>query len=105
MRTILCAALLLAACQTTSQSSRPATAISDEVRVVPLKYAPAHELADELNQLILLGRDPTSSERPVHVIVADPRTNSLLVKAPNADMPRIIELIEKLDQKVEAKTK
>ena len=106
MRTLLCLALLLApACDTTSQSTRPATAMSDEMRVVPLKYAPAQEIADELNQLIVLGRDPSSTEKPVHAIVADTRTNSLLVKAPNADMPRILDLIEKLDKKVESTAK
>jgi type II secretory pathway component GspD/PulD (secretin) len=105
MRTILCAALLLAACQTTSQSSRPTPASGDEMRVVPLRYASADETASELNRLVAAGHAGSTDADSANVIVADPRTNSVLVKASSADMPHILELIAKLDQKVEAQAK
>lgn len=105
MRTILCAALLFAACQTTSQSSRPTSASSDEMQLVPLRYASAEEMASELNRLVATGHAAAADAHSTNVIVPDPRTNSVLVKASSAEMPHILELIAKLDQKVEAKAK
>lgn len=72
--------------------------------VIPVKYAKATEIAAALNKSALL--DPSAKHRPAaenivelgqHKIIADERTNSLLVYAGQEDMPRIKEIISHLD--------
>jgi general secretion pathway protein D len=73
------------------------------VRIVPLRYAVASELAETLNALDAASR---KSEPPVvrdARIVADARTNSLVVQADTEhreDVERIVELIARLDVEV-----
>jgi type II secretory pathway component GspD/PulD (secretin) len=98
---------LLAACASDSKSrppagaAAPATAVpSNTMEVVPLKYAPAEELAATLNKLL----GPSAAglpAQPAARVVADPRTNSVIVQASAEDMPRVLELIHRLDQKVQ----
>ncbi len=68
-------------------SSQPA----NEVKVFPFKYADAEEVANNLQKL-KLNRGVT--------IVADRRTNAVIVQAPQEEMERITELIRMLDAKV-----
>lgn len=92
MKWILPLALVLAACSSPSKSSNSAPSSSASVEVVALKYAVANDVAR------LLGELPALS--PKTRVLADPRTNSLVVQADAADMPRIRELIAKLDVQV-----
>lgn len=66
------------------------------MEVVPLQYAAAQELAVALSNLLYEAGQVAPAR-----IVADPRTNSLIVRASSEDLPRILELIRRLDQKVE----
>lgn len=119
--------LLLASCVSDSKARPPteAAAPADSVeptaiQVVPLQYAVAGELAVTLNNLLgesarafAPGLDPTGGgarrdsnapavrSKPPTRIVADPRTNSLIVRASPKDILSIVELIGRLDRKVE----
>jgi hypothetical protein len=72
--------------------------------VIPVKYAKASEIAAALNKSALL--EPKAKHRPAlenivefgqHKIIADERTNSLLVYAGLEDMKQIKEIISHLD--------
>ncbi len=65
-------------------SSRPAT----QVQVLPLKYANADEVANNLQRLNLDGGV---------TIVADRRSNAVIVQAPREEMERVTELTRTLD--------
>lgn len=79
-------------------------ASSAEVAIVPLKYANSDEVVRILNSLeqeaAKKGQDPTSMAK----IVADPRTNSILISAEKPDQARLRKLIEHLDAPVDAST-
>jgi type II secretory pathway component GspD/PulD (secretin) len=104
MKAILLPLLLLAACQ--SARPAPAPARAESVEVVPLKYAPAQELAETLNRVLGVGPHAsaaaaTASTGPAAgsgaCVVADPRTNSLLIRATPDEMARLLALVHKLD--------
>jgi type II secretory pathway component GspD/PulD (secretin) len=67
------------------------------MEVVPLQYAAAQELAGALGNLLYEGGPVPRATR----IVADSRTNALIVRAPREELPRILDLIRRLDRKVE----
>lgn len=80
-----------------------------DFQLVPLKFASAEEVAKVLNDFLAVTagssdaapqngsvRNPGSEIR----FVADPRTNSLLVKAPHGQLPSILELVSMLDRRV-----
>jgi type II secretory pathway component GspD/PulD (secretin) len=114
--------LALSSCASDA-GSRPPTAAgvsateseSEACEVVPLQHAAAHEVAATLNALLAESRvaasqrgcalaHPGAQDVPRYVVtrfVSDPRTNSLIVRSPSEDLPRILELIRRLDQKVE----
>lgn len=91
LRASLFTVLLLASCASSpaAPAAEPAPP-SAAVQVVPLRYAAAHELANVLSQLLM---EPGITGR----VVADARTNSVVVEAPAEDLPRILELIAQLD--------
>jgi general secretion pathway protein D len=88
---LLLALVPLAGC-CTQPAAPPETA--GVVRVVPLKYAVANELAHTIQPLLDAGREDVRSRASA---VADARTNSLVVQADAAEMDRIVELIARLD--------
>jgi type II secretory pathway component GspD/PulD (secretin) len=113
MRTSLFVLLVgLASCGSLSTGNRPnqdldhtlsvsgAPKARPDFQMVPLKFALAEDTAKVINDF--LGRESGAPRRPELAIrvVADPRTNSLLVQAPSEDLPRVLELVAKLDRKV-----
>ena len=79
-------------------------AVSGQIRIVPLKHATAQSLSAALmtlfNQRYQNARSPeVQRKRPV--IIADPRSNSLLVAAGADDNRALDDLLEKLDRKPE----
>ena len=104
--------VLLSACASDSRKHAPespnaqqAAAESVSVEVVPLQYATAQELAATLSQLLWNGAPAPSllAGSAEARVVADSRTNSVIVRASAKDMPRILDLIRQLDRKVEKK--
>jgi general secretion pathway protein D len=94
-------------------SSRTET-ITPEFEVMPLEFASAEELADTITELLEASRKAQQARGATVAaangvsaalqtgqadakILVDPRTNSLLVMAMPDDMPRIKELIARLD--------
>jgi general secretion pathway protein D len=65
---------------------------ADEVHVIPLQFANANELASILNQ-VFAGAGPA---RPP-IIIADPRTNSLVIRARRSDLEAIGRLLGRVD--------
>jgi type II secretory pathway component GspD/PulD (secretin) len=79
--------------------------------VIPLRHAVAAELVDVLEKLSLAGVQAARTRscepcqpgrvagpsRPACRFVADPRTNSLVVQAAPEALPRIRELVARLD--------
>jgi len=96
------ALFVLSGCISTSHEvgeapPRPASAAAESFQVVPLKFAVAAELSGTLNDLFAsTGGTAASSIR----IVADPRTNSLVIQAPPEVLPHILGLVAKLDTEV-----
>jgi hypothetical protein len=81
--------------------ARPTEFVSE---VIPIKYAKASEIAGALNKSALL--EPKPKHRPAlenivvlgqHKLIADERTNSLLVYASREEMKQIKEIISHLD--------
>lgn len=91
-------------------------AITPEFEVIPLEFASAEEIADTLSELLeaskrasqvrVQGQAAQGVTGAMQVgqgdtkILTDPRTNSLLVMAMPDDMPRIKELVARLDVNV-----
>jgi type II secretory pathway component GspD/PulD (secretin) len=85
-----------------------------DFQLVPLKFASAEEVAKVLNDFLAAttgGNDANGgaaapqnasarNPAPAIVFVADPRTNSLLVKAPRGELPSVLELVSMLDRRV-----
>lgn len=79
-----------------------------DFQLVALKHASAEEVSKVLNDFLAATTGSSAavpqnaSARPpgseIHFI-ADPRTNSLLVKAPHAQLPSILELVSLLDRR------
>jgi general secretion pathway protein D len=109
--------LLAAACASTKQARVPPPAEhTGAMQVVPLKHAPATEVAATLNELLEASRravegrgcpgffvrsdgEPSGGADGPSSVEADPRTNSLIVVAGSAtELERMLELIARLDQ-------
>jgi type II secretory pathway component GspD/PulD (secretin) len=88
------------ACQTAPASEPVATRTLEapSFEVVPLQHAESRELAGTLSNLFRTVVLP-DGDRQVK-IVADPRTNSLLVMAPAEHMELVKELVARLDVEV-----
>jgi len=88
--------LLLASCAASPETKAPSESRSASshapegasFEVVPLRYAAAQELANVLTRSL----DGIAAR-----VVADPRTNSVIVQAAPEDMTKILELIARLD--------
>jgi general secretion pathway protein D len=95
------------------QLSEPEDPILPQFEVIPLEYASADEIADTLEELLEASRRASQAGQPRQgaqgatgalqrntvetKIMVQPRTNSLLVMAMPEDMPRIKELVARLD--------
>jgi type II secretory pathway component GspD/PulD (secretin) len=113
MRTTLFVLLLgLTSCDSLPRNNRP-TDVTDhstpdnpaqnartDFQMVPLKFASAEETAKVLNDFFVKKSAANHQGEPSIRIVADPRTNSLLVQAPVEQLPQVLELVAKLDRKV-----
>jgi type II secretion system protein D len=87
-----------------TQLDKAPSALSGKFRQVTLQYADARNIATALNQLFSQRYQAAKSpdvQRNKPVIVADPRSNSLLIGAAVDDNQVIDELIVKLDKKLE----
>jgi type II secretory pathway component GspD/PulD (secretin) len=94
--------VLACACVTTPTPTNQPVAASAEhaaqatLTVIPLSNASAAELCD----LIARALRPTDA-RPAPVVLAEPRTNSLIVRTfDEADLRAVRDLVTKLDVKV-----
>ena len=74
--------------------------VGEQIAVIPLKHAGATEMVTTLNAIF--GADVTAARRTAlpyaMKIIADDRTNSVLVRASEADAGRIRELVKLLDR-------
>jgi len=92
--------------------SKPEDPILPQFEVIPLEYAAADEIADTLEELLEASRRvqqgqarqgaqgataPLQQQGVETKIMVHPSTNSLLVMAMPDDMPRILELVARLD--------
>ena len=87
-------------CQSTAQQTRSSR--EGQMFVIPLAYASAHELATELSGLLRDPKDPSRAE-PESNVLADERTNSLIVVLPagaNMSEADVRKLVSSLDVKV-----
>jgi type II secretory pathway component GspD/PulD (secretin) len=79
-------------------ATRSSVEVATEFAIVPLQFASAVELGDTLNQLL-------RSNRPEHAdavrVVADPRTNSLLLSGSKEQLAQLRQLVERLDARVQ----
>ena len=85
MSRLLLPCLLLVACRSTAANG-------GTTEVLPLHNAVANELAAEL-RAVFVGR-------PELKVVADERTNSLVLSGPSADVDRATRVVESLDIQV-----
>ena len=93
--------LLLAACRSSRSSSGGSN--GEVIEVVNLQHAAAADIAGELNRLAAPGLGAAPETEPRFTLVADPRTNSLIVKSSSGDFEHVLALVGKLDQKVDEK--
>jgi type IV pilus assembly protein PilQ len=63
-------------------------------RIVPIKYAAAKELQENLKNFLTLDR----ANKPIGSILVDLHTNSLIINALRNDMVAILSVVEKLDK-------
>jgi general secretion pathway protein D len=74
----------------------------EEVEIVKLKYASASEMVriiDSINKS--QGKAPTANSKSAPRVVADDRTNSIIVSGDVKARQRLINLIERMDQELE----
>ena len=76
----------------------------DQVWMQPIHYAPADDLAAQLNELLDIGSGGTGKGGKAGGggagrarILADPRNNQLVIVAPEADYLKLLELIKRVD--------
>ena len=98
MRTLPLVLCFLAACRSSGSSSH-----ENDLRVVPLQYAAAIEVAEELNQLATPSRYAAPETEAPFMLVPDVRTNAVIVRASPAELSRVLDLIHELDREVAAK--
>ena len=71
---------------------------NNELEIVPIKHAIASDIATLVSRLTD-GNQPGLADSGRMVLLADPRTNSILVKAPSVARSNLVKsIIEKLDQ-------
>ena len=63
-------------------------------RIVPVRYAAADNLKDNLEKFLTLDKDGN----PIGSILVDSHTNSLIIQAIRADMKNIIAVVDQLDK-------
>jgi type II secretory pathway component GspD/PulD (secretin) len=106
---LLLSLLLTASCHSMGADHREREDSPEVFQVVPLKYAAAPELAEIVNDLegtCPLHPGPPKAYRhdsKAHrgpFCAADPRTNSLIVRGAQEDLPQVLELITRLDTQV-----
>ena len=126
MRSFLLIVLCLASCDSMPRkvsqaetSDRREARDPESIQVVHLKYSVAAELTNTLNELFddsARAAERRTSQRggcalplpgaslpepaPSTRILADARTNSLVIQASAEDLPRILELVARLDTEV-----
>ncbi len=77
---------------------RPEVATAEtSFEVLPLRFAVAEELADTLSRLVADARTGGAAGEPAIDLLADARTNSLLVRADAANLERVRALVARLD--------
>jgi type II secretory pathway component GspD/PulD (secretin) len=94
---------LVCACQATTPVEPAALQESTEqaaFEIIPLEYAYARDLARTLDGLLQAASGAGAGQKMK--VMADERTNSLLVMAPPSDMARLKDLIALLDVEVVA---
>ncbi len=94
MRHLALFALLFAGCRSASTAES-----APRIEVIALQNAGAPDLANEI-RAILSQVAAKGGTAPTVSIIADPRTNSLLVHADTEDMAQIRELVAQLDRRV-----
>jgi general secretion pathway protein D len=81
-------------------SALDVTGVGEQISVIPLKHAGATEMVNSLNSIF--GADATAARRTAlpyaMKIIADERTNSVLVRASEVDTARVRELVKLLDR-------
>lgn len=106
MRTTLAlVALLLAGCRSTESEPAPAPntaqvarSTPEDLQVIALKHAGANDLAREIRAVFSAGAAGGGARKPT--VVADERTNSLIVRASAEDMAAIQALVAQLDARL-----
>jgi type IV pilus assembly protein PilQ len=63
-------------------------------RIVPVKFASAKDLQENLKNFLSLDR----TNKPIGAILVDQHTNSLIINALRSDLQAILAVVEKLDQ-------
>jgi type IV pilus assembly protein PilQ len=63
-------------------------------RIVPVRYATADNLKDNLEKFLTLDKDGN----PIGSILVDSHTNSLIIQAIRADMKNIVAVVDQLDK-------
>lgn len=111
-KTLFVLVLGLASCDSLLRSPRPSEPTDHstpdiagqsprtDFQMVALKFASAEETARVLNDFFVKKSAANHQPEPSIRIVADPRTNSLLVQAPVEQLPQVLDLVAKLDRKV-----
>jgi type II secretory pathway component GspD/PulD (secretin) len=92
MRTLPILLLVLTACSAPATAPKEAPKHTESVQVVPLQYSSAEELAGTLRSLF--------ARNPDIRILADVRTNSLLIAASSDDISQIEMVIHRVDIEV-----
>jgi general secretion pathway protein D len=102
-RTACLVLTLLCACQATSTVEPVVlqeTAAPSSIEIITLENASARELAGTLSGLLRAAS--SGGAGPKMTVMADQRTNSLLILAPPAEMARLRDLIALLDVEVDS---
>jgi type II secretory pathway component HofQ len=92
MRTLPICLLVLGACSAPSTATQESPKRVENVQVIQLQYSTAEDLAGTLRSLF--------ARNPEIRILADARTNSLLVSAAPEDLAQISTLVQRIDVEV-----
>lgn len=76
------------------------TGIGKEIAMIPLEYANAEEMVNVVNSIFNTQRKGKRGSDTNITVVADQRTNILVVQASESDVERIRSLVEMLDQEM-----
>ena len=100
---LLCVSMLVMTASRVSAQADPALTrpqLGSEIQLIPLKFADAADVANVLNQLLgaHMGPGSMAGMGPGVQIVAEQRTNALLISAPPTVIEQVKAFVEKLDQ-------